>query len=555
MTTIPEFRHKPLPDPKTYIRLLKIVSVPTGDDVDPVHCEISAWLFNEAPEYSAVSYTWGPPPNTSTIILNGGRMEVRPNCEYVLTQTGPHVGNGYLWIDAICIDQRDGNDNLEKNAQVAQMGDVYRKAAQVLACVGPHAHDSEFLYRMMKEDEPLFRPWLASACREGTFNNSSVLHLSSLLIWKAKHRKATIVRLRKALASFLKRPYFHRVWIYQELFLGQKIVVLCSHDSVPISWVWMTLQAVTPDDDTATVESRLRAGATTRESRPLMDALAEVEFLDCQDARDRLYGTLSVIKWTGPRSVQADYSKDPFDLAVAALACEIGNQQRGGNTYLRDDFLMARMIAKCLDLLVAPTKRLADAVQSRRALPLDTSATTPSGSCDGRDTMLHYPLVGLRVSWVEGHWAFEPQVEWRNNPPTMSHWQEARVRQRVGESDIMLPADVQSGDWLLVPESCPPDVVFIARDVADEDGRLELVGKALWNMEAWSESEMLEKIQSNYRIQMDAEDLLVLCQSCDWVALTRTWPDPPAEQDLARYFQTRLRREGDDSVVILRGSF
>ncbi|KAF2653153.1 HET-domain-containing protein, partial [Lophiostoma macrostomum CBS 122681] len=129
-TTRSRFEHESLPDPATYIRLLEILE---GDFDKHVACEVSTWPTDNTPSYYAISYTWGDPNSTSEITVNGERMTVRQNCEYVLQQAFTSKRSKYFWVDAICIDQESIQ---EKNHQVAIMDKIYKRAAHVFSCVG-----------------------------------------------------------------------------------------------------------------------------------------------------------------------------------------------------------------------------------------------------------------------------------------------------------------------------------------------------------------------------------------------------------------------------------
>ncbi|KAH8760336.1 heterokaryon incompatibility protein-domain-containing protein, partial [Diaporthe sp. PMI_573] len=129
----------------TYIRLLQICSIDELRDVS-VHCKLTLWAFDAAPAYIAISYTWGDQNLLEPILVDGKTMEARQNCGYVLRKAWRLKGSGYIWIDAICINQIDNN---EKSHQVAMMGSVYQKAVRTLACVGLHENDSEFLCAML----------------------------------------------------------------------------------------------------------------------------------------------------------------------------------------------------------------------------------------------------------------------------------------------------------------------------------------------------------------------------------------------------------------------
>ncbi|KAH8769859.1 heterokaryon incompatibility protein-domain-containing protein, partial [Diaporthe sp. PMI_573] len=155
-TDIPLFHHEPLQDPRNYIRLLYVVLVDTTVAAEgiEVQCRLTTRRFNPRwesrifnntefakvrPLYHAISYVWGSPDEKVPILVNGRRMEVGRNCEYALKQSAWYGGACYVWCDAICIDQT--NDD-EKGHQVYMMGDIYRNAEAVLACVGAHADGS-----------------------------------------------------------------------------------------------------------------------------------------------------------------------------------------------------------------------------------------------------------------------------------------------------------------------------------------------------------------------------------------------------------------------------
>jgi hypothetical protein len=146
------FSHESLPDSASHIRLLEVLA---GNFGKCVVCAVSTWPLDTAPPYCAISYTWGDPNSTAVdVIVNDKPMVVRRSCEYALQQafTMKQEKLDYLWIDAICVDQ---NDLVERGHQVALMDAIYKRATLVLACVGPHADDSEFLPIICRKKERL----------------------------------------------------------------------------------------------------------------------------------------------------------------------------------------------------------------------------------------------------------------------------------------------------------------------------------------------------------------------------------------------------------------
>jgi hypothetical protein len=87
--------------------------------------------LNNPPKFYALSYTWGKPGATLSVFCNGRTMEIATNLHEAMATlfSEPHSLDLPIWIDAICINQKDDE---EKGVQVAKMEDVYRKATKVV---------------------------------------------------------------------------------------------------------------------------------------------------------------------------------------------------------------------------------------------------------------------------------------------------------------------------------------------------------------------------------------------------------------------------------------
>ncbi|OAG13922.1 HET-domain-containing protein, partial [Alternaria alternata] len=125
-----KFKHEPLPDSNTHIRLLEIQGI---DAYDHVVCLLTAWPVEQAPDYYALSYTWGSPNSSHEIIINGCIFMAGRNCVYALRQALSTKASRYFWMDALCIDQ---STTQEKSHQVGMMAQIYARSRHVLACVG-----------------------------------------------------------------------------------------------------------------------------------------------------------------------------------------------------------------------------------------------------------------------------------------------------------------------------------------------------------------------------------------------------------------------------------
>jgi len=90
-----------------------VLSVPVQDYL-PVHCLLSTFSLNNAPQYQALSYTWGKPENTVSITVDLRETEVTKNLCQALIDIRQETEDVVLWADAICIDQKNGKEKASK---------------------------------------------------------------------------------------------------------------------------------------------------------------------------------------------------------------------------------------------------------------------------------------------------------------------------------------------------------------------------------------------------------------------------------------------------------
>lgn len=560
------FQHNPLPDAKTHIRLLKVVSV--GDSrPNPVHCELATFPIAEAPPYRAISYTWGDPTSLTSILLNGQPMVVRVNCEYALRQASQHdgdeTGDRFLWIDSICINQHDN----EKGAQVAIMGDIFKTASRVLACVGAHKDDSEFLYQFLRGKRARIQKFIDSGppCYEdGSFVESSWRFRMEAFVWRWRHSRSFLRRLSEAVAKFLARPYFRRVWIYQELFLGRHINIYCGDEIVPISWAmvtssiiecWLLFQNIDnvlsmPPDMMDKVLPPIRkavpllvAGAKEQSHKSLIKVTADIATLSCEDPRDKVYGILSIIKPMQGYEFQPDYTKDTLDLAVEVMhraISELATSGDGHRFWGLTEF--TRKLGLNLGLNDESTQKLNRAMDLRRSAmnSHDTEPNlllAPRIDANGAECLR---LWGFQIRYNKNRWTLLDQGEGsreHNAPfvlPTMRKYLQGDSLSDIG-ADIHLPPKTQDRDWLLTPAffnlrrrgtyDFKGAVAFLARQYDSE--KFEVIGMIL--MSRWLSKwvKPLERSASEFQFYCDPEDLLALFACYDWNSML--WRGEPMD--------------------------
>lgn len=168
-------------------------------------------------DYATLSYVWGTEPATETIIVNGFEVKVRPNLVSALRALAAdhRFEDGFhIWIDALCIHQCD---LAERNDQVARMRSFYGMAWNVISWLGAQADNSQRAFPLLNtlaavrdaaEAEALRRHWEENPFQ---FNDGS---------WLAMH-------------DLIRRPYWCRLWVVQELALGNVAVTIrCGNEKM-----------------------------------------------------------------------------------------------------------------------------------------------------------------------------------------------------------------------------------------------------------------------------------------------------------------------------------
>jgi hypothetical protein len=214
----------PLRRPNT-TRVLEILPATTQDMADTISCRLSVisldppfWprahnlLFVDyALDYRAVSYEWGDPSITHDIIIDGNPFPIRANLWNFLSQARREGFSRALWIDAICINQKDIE---ERSSQVAIMGLIYSKAMDVRAWVGLGTERHYLAFQHIAEID-----W----------------QVEVIEVQQVEHgqQSRAIERRLDSVSIVLHLEYWSRLWIIQEYALARSVTIQCGPQVLP----------------------------------------------------------------------------------------------------------------------------------------------------------------------------------------------------------------------------------------------------------------------------------------------------------------------------------
>ncbi|KAK8030464.1 HET-domain-containing protein [Apiospora arundinis] len=209
MASASNFRYTPLEDPENCLRLLQLL--PGEHNDDDLYATLTTFQRDAAPPYRPVSYTWGTEePSSQLLIQSHGqqdwvRFAIRPNLQALLRQVRSSLGEQYIWVDAICINQTDNN---EKGHQVRTMDRIYRDK-HVFVWLGDASENSADAMDLID--------WFCTRCEESGWSTGSseakqdLVYSGPSLVPQASW---------KAVYDIISRPWFTRRWIVQEFVLS-----------------------------------------------------------------------------------------------------------------------------------------------------------------------------------------------------------------------------------------------------------------------------------------------------------------------------------------------
>lgn len=289
------YRLESLDDTKQQIRLVSILPAPIQDN--RFRCAIQTFDLEKAPPFTALSYIWGPPSPCHQILVGGGALEVRENLLHFLhefrKQAEKEKSDEYLWIDQICINQKDIP---ERSHQVKMMGDIYKGADSVVVWLGDGKH-----HRSGPTEYECIRTF------KDTGDPAPLLYVS-------------------------ENGYFSRLWIVQEFLLAKRLRILVKdlwlleQDFFSLDNLALNRHQWPPSFFSLRHERQRQTELHATRRRGMADMLHTFRFQSCEDPRDKIYGLMGLVD--EDERVVVDYAKSVQQVFMDAVLVTCADSQK-----------------------------------------------------------------------------------------------------------------------------------------------------------------------------------------------------------------------------------
>ena len=318
----PIVSHPPLENIYDAVRILHLL--PAQDEHSLIRCKLSSTrLMHWNKRFTAVSYVWGPSEPMHIILVNNVPFYIRQNLYdflLILRQRCPEYGKR-VWIDAICIDQYS---IAERNHQVQQIGEIYRRAKSVFAWLGRDDQGDDALFKQMNQD-PL-------AITLSSLNQVRTIDApGERLLHPAERESQLTPRVLVSLGRLLENDYWTRTWILQEVTLARQGFFVRGTLAMNFRTMKIWLQIVhekhrslflnAPHFGEAMADNAFQFCSFSYRDRQSFDLLfLKYAPLCCTIPHDKVYGLLGLLHPPSTASIfTVDYSKTDGEVLLEML--------------------------------------------------------------------------------------------------------------------------------------------------------------------------------------------------------------------------------------------
>ena len=323
------YEYSVLDERASEIRLMTLLPGRFEDDIS-IAMETVVLTKECIPQYEALSYVWGTKENPVDISVKArktkrsksypmlgrrrwwrpkvcslGTISVTQNLAtalpYLRKQETPRV----FWIDAICVNQQD---RAERGHQVKRMAAVYSMASRVIAWLGPESQNSTLGLRALNN---------LGAQLQVDWNIHKVTSVSTGETITAGSDPLKNDEIWDSVGDVMGRPWFERLWIWQEVRLAREAYLFCGNEGLP--WesfrrAMVNLYIASAPAEFAHLIRRCYNIISYRDYvAGALDALdSMLEFASstsCSDPRDKIFAILNLAQESETRGLDPDYSK------------------------------------------------------------------------------------------------------------------------------------------------------------------------------------------------------------------------------------------------------
>jgi hypothetical protein len=267
------FTYTPLDLTQRSIRLLCID--PDLSSSGYVQCDMRDATVYDG--YTCLSYVWGPPDDGYPVVINERLYRVRENL-FDFLQHARKKNFGWLWIDALCIDQANTG---ERTHQVQQMGQIYSRASRVVSWLGASPDIAKLLRQIPYTDEG------------GGYGDG--------------------------VASLLTHRYWTRAWVTQEVILARQLSLMAGEVELSKEHLPQNLGYSVVNSGHLVQWLQFSEGPKRSKNMSLIHLLDTFHAQECETPHDRVFSLLALCRESS--DLRVDYEASLEEIVWRICKC------------------------------------------------------------------------------------------------------------------------------------------------------------------------------------------------------------------------------------------
>lgn len=314
----PAYQYKALAPNRSSFRIVYLMP---GLQDSPLECDILEIPTNARSDFSALSYACGDPAVVDHVLVRGRTIGIGRNLADALQSLRRPDWPRALWIDALCINQID---TVEKSEQIPFMTHIYGNTKLVTIWLGLQENGSEGIPKLCHRVLEAFEKsgvQMEPGKRPSDAHSFAKDHYSQHELPVPTDKRWDWFR------ALLSRPWFTRIWIFQEAVLARETDVVCGQWTMPFNILTYTIYVATvldlPVFPKPNVQSRTTAirfmsfmqwlrgklsNQQTKSERPkLIHLLDRCRIASATDAHDYCYSLMGLARDGTQDFVRPDY--------------------------------------------------------------------------------------------------------------------------------------------------------------------------------------------------------------------------------------------------------
>ena len=285
-------------------RELRLLYLEPGSSTSRLSCSLRIVPLSKTPFYEALSYTWGKPVFPASMKCSpSGQLCITENLSVALVHLRLKDRIRVLWVDAICINQQD---IVERSQQVSLMRDIYEGAGHVIVWLGKDNGNAKMAFEKIQDDvtitDEVWKPGMFVVLRRNNQQEGEA-----------------------ALDNLLKRGWFQRIWVIQELVCAGKATIMCGDQSMEwesfLSFTGRIYEArnykrVALNDPVYNLTQMRRENEQRRlgKQSSLLYLLSAFRSCEASDPRDKIFALVGIADQQTIAPCTPDYSKDVSEI-------------------------------------------------------------------------------------------------------------------------------------------------------------------------------------------------------------------------------------------------